>query len=133
MGGKMSDIENIKVSKIIFLYENKELLKKNLSSKVPNSSNSNSVLESIVLLLLDERKKEECIEYQELMNIINEEQYCLDEPTAFVDIFCTIKAFIYRIYHDDIQSKKIINRLDEYLILEKTMHNERGKTMLKAI
>lgn len=126
----MSEMEKTMFSKLVFINNNKEVIKNNILEKISDSSN---VIQSIVLILLDDKNLEECDDYHQLKYFIDQKDIVYTFPSELSEIFNIIRTFINKVYFDNIKAKKIINRIDEYLKLEPYIHGAKVKTMQKVI
>lgn len=126
----MSDVERTMFLKLVFINNNKEVLKNNILGKISDSS---SVLQAIVLILLDNKSLEECEDYDHLKYFIDQTDEVYTFPSELSQIFSIIKTFINKVCFDDIKAKKIINKIDGYLKLERYIYEGKPKTMQKVI
>lgn len=126
----MSEKELTMLDKMLFINENKEVLKDNILTRI----DSDSVALLLFNMLIDNKRKNLTSEYQKLSNFISESNIkSSSNITCVYDIMGIIKTYVGKAYSGEKKFNIIIKRLNEceksFLDYEQTDRKQLVKTI----
>lgn len=106
--------DQIRIEKIKFIDENKEILKNNLLTSIIINNENITIIHLLMSILLSEVKLNKMVETEILKGFLKNKIIIYKEENALYDIFGTMKLFIMRIYNQTEEGRLIMDCLNKY-------------------
>lgn len=119
------DETQIRMEKIKFIYENKEILKNNLLTSISVNNENITIIHLLILILLSEVRLNRMVEVTALKIFLKNKIIVYREENAMYDILGTMKLFIMRIYNQTEEGKIIMELLNQYDELLDNMNSKK--------
>lgn len=119
------DETQIRMEKIKFIYENKEILKNNLLTSISVNNENITIIHLLMLILLSEVRLNRMVEVTSLKIFLKNKIIVYREENAMYDILGTMKLFIMRIYNQTEEGKIIMELLNQYDELLDNMNSKK--------
>lgn len=119
------DETQIRMEKIKFIYENKEILKNNLLTSISVNNENITIIHLLMLILLSEVRLNRMVEVTALKIFLKNKIIVYREENAMYDILGTMKLFIMRIYNQTEEGKIIMELLNQYDELLDNMNSKK--------